>query len=83
MFIEAPRAAINRVIASNNGVRELVDNGWLHLFAIEIERAEMRENEMKENENQGERIYRYSGDMHWSVAESSLLPSVSGRSGEG
>ena len=35
VFIEAPRAAIIAVIEKHEGVRELLDNGWLHLFAIE------------------------------------------------
>ena len=32
--IEAPLDALNAVIAKNAGVRELVDNRWLHLFAM-------------------------------------------------
>ncbi len=40
VFIEAPRERIDRVIAKHEGVRQLVDNGWLHLFAIENEGAE-------------------------------------------
>jgi len=35
VFIEAPEDAINRVIARHEGVRRLVDNGWVHLFRIE------------------------------------------------
>ena len=34
VFIEAPLDALNAVIAKNAGVRELVDNRWLHLFAM-------------------------------------------------
>jgi len=34
VFIEAPIDALNAVIAKNDGVRELVDNRWLHLFAM-------------------------------------------------
>ena len=34
VFIEAPRDAIAEVIASNETVRNLVDNRWVHLFAI-------------------------------------------------
>lgn len=35
VFIEAPRAAIDAVIAAHQTVRWLVDHGWLHLLAIE------------------------------------------------
>ena len=34
VFIAAPIDAINNVIAKHASVRELVDNHWLHLFAI-------------------------------------------------
>jgi uncharacterized protein YbcC (UPF0753/DUF2309 family) len=34
VFIEAPLGAIGDVIAGNESVRNLVDNQWLHLFAI-------------------------------------------------
>jgi uncharacterized protein YbcC (UPF0753/DUF2309 family) len=33
-FIEAPLDALNGVIAKSAAVRNLVDNRWLHLFAI-------------------------------------------------
>jgi uncharacterized protein YbcC (UPF0753/DUF2309 family) len=36
-LIEAPRADIDAVIAKHESVRQLVENGWLHLFAIEDE----------------------------------------------
>ncbi|MDB4997762.1 MAG: hypothetical protein JWM74_5194, partial [Myxococcaceae bacterium] len=40
VFIEAPRAAIDRVLEKHAKVRELVDNEWLHLFQIDAgERA--------------------------------------------
>ena len=35
VFIAAPIDAINAVIAKHPSVRELVDNQWLHLFAID------------------------------------------------
>lgn len=35
VFIEAPRPDIDAVIAKHESVRQLVENGWLHLFAIE------------------------------------------------
>lgn len=34
VYIEAPRAAIEDIITRHELVRELVDNGWLHLFQI-------------------------------------------------
>jgi uncharacterized protein YbcC (UPF0753/DUF2309 family) len=34
VFIEAPMAAINRIIAQHDVVRHLVDNRWLHLFVF-------------------------------------------------
>ncbi|MGE5090113.1 MAG: putative inorganic carbon transporter subunit DabA [Candidatus Levyibacteriota bacterium] len=35
VFVEAPREAIDAVIASHVTVRHLVDHGWLHLLAME------------------------------------------------
>ena len=35
VFVEAPREAIDAVIAAHETVRRLVDHGWLHLLAIE------------------------------------------------
>jgi uncharacterized protein len=35
VYIEAPRAGIDQVIARHALVRQLVDNGWLHLFRID------------------------------------------------
>ena len=37
VFIEAPRAAIDAVMASHEIVRHLVGNRWLHLFRIDPE----------------------------------------------
>jgi uncharacterized protein YbcC (UPF0753/DUF2309 family) len=34
VFIDAPEAAMNDIISRHASVRELVDNGWLHLFSI-------------------------------------------------
>jgi hypothetical protein len=34
VFIEAPEAPIDDIIARHDLVRELVDNGWLHLLRI-------------------------------------------------
>lgn len=38
VFIEAPREAIDDVIARHGMVRDLVDNSWLHLFGIGADR---------------------------------------------
>jgi uncharacterized protein YbcC (UPF0753/DUF2309 family) len=35
-FIEAPRAAIDRVLAKHAKVRELVENEWFYLFQIDV-----------------------------------------------
>jgi uncharacterized protein len=37
VFIEAPQAAIDTVMAQHESVRHLVGNGWLHLFRIDSE----------------------------------------------
>ncbi|MBN8771243.1 MAG: DUF2309 family protein, partial [Thiobacillus sp.] len=34
VFIEAPEAAMDDIIARHDLVRQLVENGWLHLFRI-------------------------------------------------
>ena len=34
VLVEAPEAEIDRVVAAHPGVRDLVGNGWLHLFAL-------------------------------------------------
>lgn len=39
VFVEAPREAIDAIIAGHETVRRLVDHGWLHLLAIEGEQA--------------------------------------------
>ncbi|MDN2565544.1 DUF2309 domain-containing protein [Aquibium sp. A9E412] len=48
--IEAPREAMSAVIARHPGVRALVDNGWLHLFALN---------------GDGRLAWRYAGDLAW------------------
>jgi len=50
VFIEAPEDALNRVIAGHEGVRQLVDNGWVHLFRLD---------------DAGRTILRYGGDLRW------------------
>jgi uncharacterized protein YbcC (UPF0753/DUF2309 family) len=59
--IEAPVDAINGVIARHAGVRQLVDNGWVHLFAL-AEDGQAR---------------RYLGDLHWDAATAGIdLPAA-------
>ncbi len=50
VFIEAPEADMNRVIENHQGVRELVENGWVHLHSIAEE---------------GRTIRRYAGQLRW------------------
>ena len=50
VLVEAPVAAINAVIESHEGLRQLVDNGWVHLFAIGSE---------------GAIAHRYAGGLQW------------------
>lgn len=49
--IEAPREAMTDILKRHDGVRDLFDNGWLHLFAL--------------NEN-GHIAWRYEGNLQWS-----------------
>lgn len=48
-FFEAPIEGINHVIARQPAVSRLVDNSWVHLFAIDPEGA----------------VWRYTGDLEW------------------
>ena len=50
MFLEAPQAAVDAVIAKHANVRELLDNGWLHLVRIDDE---------------GRSHWRYAGGGRW------------------
>jgi uncharacterized protein YbcC (UPF0753/DUF2309 family) len=42
-FIEAPCEAMEAVLARHESVRQLVENGWLHLFALEKEDGCLRQ----------------------------------------
>jgi uncharacterized protein YbcC (UPF0753/DUF2309 family) len=33
--IEAPESAMSAIIAKNEGLRQLVDNGWVHLWRMD------------------------------------------------
>ena len=49
VFIEAPQLAIDDIIARHELVRQLVENGWLHLFRIDEDGC----------------VYRRVSDAHW------------------
>ena len=42
VLIEAPQAAMTEILARHAGVRDLLDNGWLHLFALKRGRIAAR-----------------------------------------
>ncbi len=50
VVIEAPIEAMTDVLARHDGVRDLVDNGWLNLFAMDAT---------------GAATHRYAGDLRW------------------
>lgn len=50
VVIEAPRDAMNDVIARHPGVRDLLDHGWVHLLAMD---------------DSGAVSHRYAGDLRW------------------
>ncbi len=52
VVIEAPIEAMNAVIAKHEGVRALLDNGWLHLWSMD---------------DQGTMSHRYTGGLEWAV----------------
>ena len=49
-FIAAPLEAMNGVIAGHQGIRELIENRWLNLFAID---------------DAGKVSHRYDRDGQW------------------
>jgi len=53
VLIEAPESEMNRIVAKHEGVRRLVDNGWVHLFALGGDRT----------------IRRYRGKQTWETVE--------------
>jgi hypothetical protein len=50
VMIEAPIDAMTDIIAKHESVRQLVDNGWLHLFALDAD---------------GNVTHQYAGDLAW------------------
>jgi uncharacterized protein len=59
VVIEAPREAINGLIERHETVRELVDNGWLHLFALD---------------DGGRIAARYAGNLDWEEIGARSIP---------
>lgn len=51
VIIEAPREAMSDILARHANVRELFDNRWLHLIAMD---------------DDGKLAWRYDGDLKWS-----------------
>jgi uncharacterized protein len=50
VIIEAPIEAMNEILAKHQSVRDLCDNGWIHLLAM----------------NEGGKVsYRYNGNLTW------------------
>ena len=54
VVIEAPIAALNAILAKHASVRALVDNGWLHLYALG---------------DAGAVTHRYVGALRWEPIE--------------
>ncbi|WP_200896880.1 YbcC family protein [Devosia soli] len=54
VLIEAPRDAITDILERHPNVRELFDNRWLHLFALD---------------DDGRMAWRYAGDLAWHEVE--------------
>ena len=52
VVIEAPEDQISRVLSRHKGIRDLVDNAWVHLFAVTDNGA----------------LRRYAGDLNWEDA---------------
>ena len=50
VIIEAPLEAMNSILEKHENVRNLCDNGWLHLLAMNSE---------------GKVAYRYKGELNW------------------
>jgi uncharacterized protein YbcC (UPF0753/DUF2309 family) len=59
--IEAPEAAMSAIIAKNEGLRQLVDNGWVHLWRMD---------------EQGRIAARYTGNGKWQPIAPQELPAA-------
>lgn len=65
VLVEAPVAAINVIIEGHEGLRQLVDNGWVHLLALDAG---------------GTVTHRYAGGLAW-VDEPPVVPASARRPG--
>lgn len=54
VVIEAPREAMNEVLSAHDDVRNLCDNKWLHLLAMD---------------DAGRITHRYAGDLSWTALQ--------------
>jgi uncharacterized protein YbcC (UPF0753/DUF2309 family) len=54
VVIDAPIEAINAIITRHESVRQLVDHGWIHLFAMT---------------DRSDHLQRYCGELQWGRAE--------------
>jgi uncharacterized protein len=61
VVIEAPIDAMNDVLAAHAGVKDLVDNGWLQLLAMD---------------DTGRISHRYAGDLRWEPVAADALGSA-------
>jgi uncharacterized protein YbcC (UPF0753/DUF2309 family) len=55
--IEAPRGAMVDILSRHTGVRQLFDNTWIHLYAID---------------DMGRLSHRYCGDLKWEVSSTQV-----------
>jgi uncharacterized protein YbcC (UPF0753/DUF2309 family) len=56
--IEAPIEAMSDVLSRNTGVRQLFDNTWMHLYAMD---------------ESGRLSHRYRGDLQWDVSQTEVV----------
>ncbi|MFT6772200.1 MAG: hypothetical protein ACJARU_002423, partial [Congregibacter sp.] len=61
VFLAAPISAINRILDKHEQLRQLVDNGWLRLFAVY---------------DGGKVVARYSGNSQWESANTETTDSA-------
>lgn len=59
--VEAPKEAITDILKRHPQVRELFDNGWLHLFALD---------------EQGQMTWRYDRNLVWALATEAPLRQI-------
>ena len=52
VIIEAPVDEMSKILSKHDHIRQLCDNNWIYLFAMN---------------NEGKVAYRYIGDLQWEV----------------